>query len=385
MKRILSFLLTMITLFSLVACGNTEPTPTQEPEPAPEQLPFNDNPEAITAASSSVVMLFVYDSSNELFATGSGFPIIEDGIIVTNYHVINGADHITANTETELFFNIDEIVAVDVERDIAILRTNAKVGFELLPIGNSEALMKGEKVVAIGSPLGLINTVSEGMFSNIRAEGTCDYLQFTAAISPGSSGGALFNNKGEVIGITSASYVEGQNLNLAIPIEDVLDVWEHQEDYSLKSEYESGDESENAILSVDEFLSNWEDYVGKEVIVAGYLSSFWCIDYVNNKYKTAPMCEIYITSNKEDVKGIHYQRERTAELKEYPDEWIAETSKVRHLKKIGVYLKDTAVDEFRALEPGCFIVFKCTCKESTDYSYRYPYPLDFELLDVINE
>lgn len=93
-----------------------------------------------------------------------------------------------------------------------------------LKAGNSKGLKKGEDVVAIGSPLGQKNTVSTGVLSGrwYNDVSGVDELQFTAPISQGSSGGALFNNGGEVVGITSATLSNGQNLNLAIPIEEVI-------------------------------------------------------------------------------------------------------------------------------------------------------------------
>ena len=110
-------------------------------------------------------------------------------------------------------------MATDEAKDIAILGTSTPHNLALLQPGNSDNLQKGEKVVAIGSPLGLQNSVSTGVFSGYVDENGINMLQFTASISSGSSGGALFSDAGEVLGITFASYEAGQNLNLAIPIE----------------------------------------------------------------------------------------------------------------------------------------------------------------------
>ena len=89
---------------------------------------------------------------------------------------------------------------------------------------NEHRDFKKEKIVAIGSPLGLLNTVSTGVFSGYNDTGEMKEIQFSASISQGSSGGALFNNAGEVIGITTASYTEGQNLNVAVPIQYAVDM-----------------------------------------------------------------------------------------------------------------------------------------------------------------
>ena len=184
------------------------------------KVAFSDNPTAISAASQSVVKLNCYDKNGDLYATGSGFACFADNVIVTNYHVIEGGVYsIKASTEDGNTFDITYVLATDEAKDIAILGTSTPHNLALLQPGNSDDLQKGEKVVAVGSPLGLLNSVSTGVFSGYTDENGMGVLQFTASISSGSSGGALFNDAGEVLGITFASYEAGQNLNLAIPIE----------------------------------------------------------------------------------------------------------------------------------------------------------------------
>jgi len=149
-------------------------------------------------------------------ASGSGFIISPDGRIVTNYHVIDGAvsGKVVLNDSTT-FIDI-KVLGWDKDGDLAIIKV-AGSGLPAVGMGNSDDAQIGEAVVAIGSPLGLQNTVSTGIIS-ARREG---YLQTTAPISHGSSGGALFNMMGEVIGITSAGMEEGANLGFAIPINEV--------------------------------------------------------------------------------------------------------------------------------------------------------------------
>lgn len=182
---------------------------------------FSNNTKGISNASNSVVKLSCYDKNDTLTATGSGFVVFENDIIVTNYHVIEReAYRVIAQTESGDSFDCPYVVGVDKKRDIAILKAEKETGLSPLKVGSSSDLKKGEQVVAIGSPLGLINSVSTGVFSGVINDKMGNVLQFTAAISHGSSGGALFNDKGEVIGITYASITEGQNLNLAVPIEE---------------------------------------------------------------------------------------------------------------------------------------------------------------------
>ncbi|MCX6083371.1 MAG: trypsin-like peptidase domain-containing protein [Caldiserica bacterium] len=149
-------------------------------------------------------------------ASGSGFIISPDGRIVTNYHVIDGAasGKVVLNDGTT-FIDI-KVLGWNKEGDLAIIKISGS-GLPAVTMGNSDAAQIGEAVVAIGSPLGLQNTVSTGIIS-ARREG---FLQTTAPISHGSSGGALFNMTGEVIGITSAGMEEGPNLGFAIPINEV--------------------------------------------------------------------------------------------------------------------------------------------------------------------
>lgn len=99
--------------------------------------------------------------------------------------------------------------------DLAIIRIQRQL--TPLPVYNgSQKLARGQKVVAIGSPLGLFNTVSDGIISAFRSIDTVEMIQFTAPISHGSSGGALLNMYGEVIGISSGGFDDGQNINLAV-------------------------------------------------------------------------------------------------------------------------------------------------------------------------
>ena len=203
--------------------ASSEITPTETTLSA---IAFSDDPTAISAASQSVVKLNCHNKNGELCATGSGFACFADNVIVTNYHVIEGGVYsIEASTENGRSFDITYVLAADEGKDIAILATSSPHNLTLLQPGDSENLQKGEKVVAIGSPLGLLNSVSTGVFSGYVNENSMNVLQFTASISSGSSGGALFNNAGEVLGITFASYEDGQNLNLAIPITQVERIW----------------------------------------------------------------------------------------------------------------------------------------------------------------
>ena len=149
---------------------------------------------------------------------GTGFVINNEGTIATNYHVIDGYYSLRIAFMNGEKFDVNEIVAIDEHRDIAILNIQ---GFDLptIELGNSNIISIGEKVIAIGNPLGLSNTLSSGIISGIRTD-LEDYklIQTTTPISPGSSGGPLLNMNGEVIGLTTMYLKGGQNLNIAVPI-----------------------------------------------------------------------------------------------------------------------------------------------------------------------
>ncbi len=252
------------------------------------KIPFFQDPDAIQNAAESVLMLTCYDENGNEIASGSGFLAFEDGVIVTNYHVVSGGvASIIAGTEDGLYFNIDEVLFLDPVSDIAILKTKAKTRLDLLKLGEVESLKKGSRVVAIGSPLGLLNTVSEGIYSGIIYDET-DYILFSASISHGSSGGALFNEDGEVIGVTSASYEAGQNLNFAVPIENVITLWNtyllNPSSYSPDELLLLADSSDIPVYNVNTFETPFFvakvvdelDLVDKEIYLEGYV-----IEYVD--------------------------------------------------------------------------------------------------------
>ena len=241
-------------------------------------VPFSDNTAAIAEASNSVVMLSCYDKEGENYATASGFVIFDDSVIVTNYHVIEQeAYRVVAQTEKGDSFDCPTVLAWDADKDIAILKAERHTGLSLLLPGSTENLQKGEKVVAIGSPLGLINSVSTGVFSGFVTDDAGTTLQFTAAISHGSSGGALFNDAGEVIGVTFATLQDGQNINLAVPIEDVATLYEKSKSatqMSMEAFYNTFDHTPPVqIYAPDYVLTHYEELEGEEIAIEGYISS----------------------------------------------------------------------------------------------------------------
>ena len=181
-----------------------------------------DVPAISREANGSIVSIVMSDKDGHPIAQGSGFFISKEGHVLTNYHVIKTGSSAVVKLPDGAFFAVDGVLASDKDRDVAIIKAHGN-NFRTLTLGDSDRLQVGEEVVAIGNPLSLESTVSNGIVSAIRTvenEGG-RFVQITAPISPGSSGGPLFNMAGEVVGITTSRIEGGENLNFAIPINDV--------------------------------------------------------------------------------------------------------------------------------------------------------------------
>ena len=167
-------------------------------------------------AFGSTVLLVMEDANGQPLSLGSGF-FVGAGEIASNLHVVEGAVRGYAKlVGQKTKHDLEGITAVDPERDLVVLKI-AAAGSPVLPLGNSDAVQVGEPVYAVGNPQGLEGTFSQGVVSSIREVGTDKLLQITAPISPGSSGGPVLNSKGEVVGVSVATFRGGQNLNFAIP------------------------------------------------------------------------------------------------------------------------------------------------------------------------
>lgn len=175
--------------------------------------------EELAQLASSVVLVGIHDNRGKMIGTGSGIMIGTKGYILTNNHVASGGCFYTVRIEEEqTVYETEEVIKYNPLLDLAILRIDRML--QPLPIySGTKKLVRGQRVVAIGSPLGLFNSVSDGIISGFRVINDVDMIQFTAPISQGSSGGALLNMYGEVIGISTAGIDEGQNINLAMGYE----------------------------------------------------------------------------------------------------------------------------------------------------------------------
>ncbi len=196
--------------YSVVNISTTKVIRTRQRDPhIPFGFPFED--------------MFRNQQPEERHALGSGFILSKDGYVITNNHVVEGADEVVVkNSEGEEFKA--EVIGTDAKLDLALLKIEAK-GLRGVKLGDSDKLRVGDWVVAIGNPFGLEQTVTAGIVSakgRVIGAGPYDnFIQTDAAINPGNSGGPLFNVKGEVIGINTAIYSRsgGNNgIGFAIPI-----------------------------------------------------------------------------------------------------------------------------------------------------------------------
>jgi len=175
--------------------------------------------EQLAQLASSVVMIMVHDKKGEAFASGSGIMIGRKGYILTNNHVLSEGSYFTVRIENDdNSYRTEQIIKYNQLLDLAVIRIDREL--VPLPVYNGpQKLVRGQKVVAIGSPLGLFNSVSDGIIAGFRVLDEVDMIQFTAPTSPGSSGGAVLNMYGEVIGISTAGAPGAQGINWAVGYE----------------------------------------------------------------------------------------------------------------------------------------------------------------------
>jgi hypothetical protein len=210
--------LNVIVVMALVSsCGSTTSTVPQS---------RTMTAKAIVQRSSPAIVRIEAGSDK----VGTGFILDRIGLVATNLHVVAGESAIRIRLYDGSQYPVMQIVGLDPARDLALLRIKPAKDLPTLKLGDSGALSAGDQIFAIGNPLGVFDySVTEGLISQVRlvcgqediAAQHCKQeltvLQISAAISPGSSGGPLFNQFGEVVGITTAIITAGQNINLAVP------------------------------------------------------------------------------------------------------------------------------------------------------------------------
>ncbi|HEY2330006.1 MAG TPA: trypsin-like peptidase domain-containing protein [Verrucomicrobiae bacterium] len=177
---------------------------------------------------------------------GSGFFINDDGYLITNFHVIEGETEISVEVYQQKDGQLDretykqvKIIAINKFHDLALLHIEDKNApkFKSVALGNSDSLNVGDAVFAIGSPLGLERTVTQGILSTktLQLEGEL-YLQTSTQINPGNSGGPLFNLAGEVVGVTNMKITFGEGLGFAIPVELAKNFLDHRDAFAYSTD-----------------------------------------------------------------------------------------------------------------------------------------------------
>jgi serine protease Do len=177
---------------------------------------------------------------------GSGFFINPDGYLITNFHVIEGETEISVEVYHQLNGQLQRdvykqvrIVAINKFHDLSLLHIEDKNApkFKFVTLGSSDALSVGDGVFAIGSPLGLERTVTQGIISTKTRELEGElYLQTSTQINPGNSGGPLFNMAGEVVGVTNMKITFGEGLGFAIPVELVKSFLDHRDAFAYSTD-----------------------------------------------------------------------------------------------------------------------------------------------------
>ena len=170
--------------------------------------------EIVDASSPAIVRV---EAGND--RVGTGFILSRNGLIATNLHVIEGESKIKVKLyKDQSEYEVVSIAGVDRGHDLALMWITPKAMLPVVRLGDSSGVSAGDKIYAIGNPLGMDYSVSDGLISQVRQlSSELTILQISAPISQGSSGGPLFNQFGEVIGVTTMIVTQGQNINLAVP------------------------------------------------------------------------------------------------------------------------------------------------------------------------
>jgi len=169
-------------------------------------------------AHAALLMIRALDANGDTLGLGTGFLVSADGKFVTNYHVIQEAARLSVKLLDGAEYRDVSLVAADPASDLALMQIPGARGLPAMPMGSDAQMEVGDRVFVMGNPLGMGGTFTDGMVSGKRPLEGVSMLQISAPISPGSSGGPVMNERGEVIGVATMMVMGGQNLNMAVPV-----------------------------------------------------------------------------------------------------------------------------------------------------------------------
>lgn len=273
----------------------------------PEDKDKDLNAQQIYAkCSSAIFYIETYDMNHNPLYSGSGFFTSADGRAVTNYHVLEDAFYAQIILPDNTKYDVKGVRGYDIEKDVALLQIDG-MDFSYLNMGTSANITGGEHIYTIGSPKGLSNTITEGIVSNPNrnADGV-RLIQISAPISSGSSGGALLNTKGEVIGITSSAIADAQNINFAVAVEEMKKVAERETIAQLsqvaaerdKYIFEKIPEPFKAVATEKEPNNTYEQAMSipNGITIQGVIDNIY-LDNYSIRCNTPGVIDIYCTSD----------------------------------------------------------------------------------------
>ncbi len=271
----------------------------------------------------STVLLVMNNSITKKVKSGSGFFVAED-IVATNFHVIKetteGYAKIYGQNKT---YEILGTVGVDEKNDLALLKVKGIKG-KPLKLNSNDSIAIGDEVFAVGNPEGLEGTFSQGIVSSIRKTEKTNFLQITASISAGSSGGAILNNKGEVVGVAVGAIESGQSLNFAIPVS------------LLRILFSS---SKSIVL-----LGNTESLNSKSKVTKNTYNQFKASDTLNgNLFNNVKSVKEYTSPVEMELGKIKFGKPTEILMTEYD---LDGNIKSRSFIRSALYAKDSYLDDY---------------------------------------
>jgi tetratricopeptide (TPR) repeat protein len=224
-------------------------------------------PEIIKKIQPSVVVILTYDKEGQITGQGSGFFINKKGDVITNRHVLLGTDSAEVKISNGDIYPITKILAEDEVGDLILVSVDIPASAVHASSVSATIPEVGERIIVIGSPEGLEQTVSDGIVSAVRdIPAFGKIIQITAPTSPGSSGSPVANMKGEIIGVATFQMVEGQNLNFAIPGERSLKL--AQEKVQTLTEWAKSGKKEGLVSAESLFYEGSALYFNQEYVEA---------------------------------------------------------------------------------------------------------------------